>query len=75
MAFGERLHTVVDENKPGEAEQLKGALALLHTEREIIMDIPTWPWRVGTLTGFLSAIVLPIILLFAQIVIERWLGK
>ena len=71
----ERLHQIVDENKPGKAEQLKGALALLHTEREIITDIPTWPWRVGTLTGFLSAIVLPIILLFAQIVIERWLGK
>lgn len=71
----ERLHHYVDESQPEEAERINSALSLLRTERDILTGIPTWPWRAGTLTAFLSALVLPIVLLLVQIAIEKWLGK
>lgn len=71
----EQVHRSIDENRPGEVENLNSALTGLNTEREILTNIPTWPWRAGTLSGFLSAIALPIILLLAQIVIERFLVR
>jgi hypothetical protein len=71
----EQVHHSIDENKPGEVEHLNSALTGLNTEREILTNIPTWPWRAGTLSGFLSAIALPIILLLAQIAIERFLAR
>jgi hypothetical protein len=70
----ERLHHSLDQNEVDEAAQLGNALMGLNTEREILMDISTWPWRTGTMTAFLSAIVLPIVLLLLQIVIQKWLG-
>lgn len=36
---------------------------------------PTWPWRSGKLTGFLSALVLPILLFVIQLGIQKWLSK
>lgn len=71
----EQVHRSIDENRPGEVENLNSALTGLNTEREILTNIPTWPWRAGTLSGFLSAIALPIILLLAQIAIERFLVR
>lgn len=69
-----RLHQSLDQNDLSEIERLNDAIAGLNAEREILVKIPTWPWNTGTLTGFLSAIVLPIILLLLQIVIQKWLG-
>jgi hypothetical protein len=70
----EHLHRYVDENKIEEAEQFSNTLIGLKTEREILTGISTWPWSTDTLTGFLSAIVLPIVLLLVQIAIQKWLG-
>lgn len=70
----ERLHHGLDENELDKMGQLESALAGLTTEREILSRIPTWPWRAGTLTTFLSAIGLPVVLFLIQLVIERWLG-
>lgn len=70
----DNLHRALDKNKTDAAEQLGNTLVGLHTEREILRDISTWPWRTGTLTGFLSAIVLPIALLLIQLGIEKWMG-
>ena len=70
----ERLHRSLDQNEIDEAAQLGNVLTGLNAEREILMDISTWPWRTGTMTAFLSAIVLPIVLLLLQITIQKWLG-
>jgi tetrahydromethanopterin S-methyltransferase subunit F len=70
----ERLHRCLDENKLGEVDQLNSAMTALNAEREVLTRIPTWPWRAGTITGFLSAIVLPIILFLMQLVIGKWFG-
>ena len=71
----DHLHRSLDKNETDTAEQLGNTLVGLHTEREILMNISTWPWRTGTLTGFLSAIVLPIALLLIQLGIEKWIGR
>jgi hypothetical protein len=70
----DRLHHCLDENESGAEEQLYYALTGLQAERDILMGIRTWPWRTATLTGFLSAIGLPIALLLIQIAIQKWLG-
>jgi hypothetical protein len=69
-----RLHHSLDQDEVDEASQIANALMGLNSEREILMDISTWPWRTGTLTAFLSAVFLPIVLLLIQIVIQKWLG-
>lgn len=68
------LHTHIDQNELSEVGQLNNALAGLNTERTILEKIPTWPWRTETLTGFLSAIGLPIILFLIQNILRKWLG-
>lgn len=69
------LHEMLDSKKLENSSQFSDALASLKAEREVLDAIPTWPWRVGTLTGFLSAIVLPIVLFLVQLGIEKWLSK
>ncbi len=46
----------------------------LSAERDILTKIPTWLWRAGMLTGFLSIVVLPIMLFILQLVLARWFG-
>ena len=68
------LHDSLDNQKLENSSHFSDALASLKAERDVLDDIPTWPWRAGTLTGFLSAIVLPIIIFLIQFVVEKWLG-
>lgn len=70
----ERLHRCLDDNELGEVDQINSAMSALSAEREVLTRIPTWPWRTGTLTGFLSAILLPILLFLIQLVLGNWLG-
>ena len=69
-----RLHRSVDENSLQEASLLNDALKGLTTEREILARIPTWPWRPGLFAGFVSIIVLPVVLFLVQFALGRWLG-
>jgi hypothetical protein len=70
-----RLHRCLDENDMGPVTQLKDAMLGLSAERNILTQIPTWPWRAGTLAAFLSATILPIVLFIIQFVISSLLGK
>ena len=53
---------------------INSVLEGLNTERNILEKIGTWPWRTETLTGFLSVIVLPIVLFLIQLAIQKWLN-
>lgn len=68
------LHESLDDKKLENSSHFSDALTSLKAERDVLNDIPTWPWRAGTLTGFLSAIVLPIIIFLIQYAVEKWLG-
>jgi hypothetical protein len=70
-----RLHRSFDDNVLAEVAQLNSAIAGLNAERDILTRIPTWPWRAGMLTGFLSIVVLPIMLFLLQLVLARWFGS
>lgn len=69
-----RLHGYVDNNDLDAVGQLNDALSGLQAEREILQRIPTWPWRAGTLTAFLSAVFLPIVLFLVQLILGTLLG-
>lgn len=69
-----RLHRCLDENDLADVPQLNTALTGLTAERDVLSKIPTWPWRPGTLAGFLSVIVLPIALFVVQLFLSRWLA-
>jgi len=69
-----RLHNYIDQNQLSEVGPLNNALSGLNMERTILEKIPTWPWRTDTLTGFLSATVLPILLFLIQNILRKWLG-
>lgn len=71
----ERLHRSLDENKLAEMDPINKAIASLTAEQSLLKNIPTWPWSSGTLTGFLSAIGLPIIVLLLQTLVQNWLAR
>jgi hypothetical protein len=68
------FHDMLEENRMAEADKHNFAINALVNERSLLTSIPTWPWRAGTLTGFLSAIGLPILLFILQLVIKKYLG-
>ncbi len=70
-----QLHQFLDENKLSDVGQLNEAVSGLIVEREVLNKIPTWPWRAGTLSGFLTATLLPIVLFLIQVVLGRILGE
>ena len=70
----ERLHQCLEKNELDDVDHFSNAIMGMGAERDVLNALPTWPWRPGTLTGFLSAIVVPIVLFLMQFFIEKWLG-
>lgn len=70
-----QLHQRLDQHTLEGIDQYNDALSALQAEREVLNRIPTWPWRTGLLTGFLSALVLPIFLFILQLVLGKLLGE
>jgi hypothetical protein len=70
----ERLHHALEKNEKEDVSHFSNALTALGAEREVLNAIPTWPWRAGTVTGFVSAIILPIVLFLVQLAIQKMLG-
>ena len=53
------------------ADRLNGIINSLDIQRKRVSDIPTWPWRSGTTRLILTAIALPLIMMFLQYFILR----
>lgn len=53
---------------------LQKAAASLTTQRGILEQVSTWPWQAATLRGFVTALLLPVVLRVGQAVLERLLG-
>ncbi len=70
-----RLHRNLDNNELGEIAELNNALTGLNVERDMLVKIPTWPWRSGLFTGFLSVVVLPTVIFLIQLGLGRWVGR
>jgi hypothetical protein len=69
--FG-RLHERVDQDILGDADKLSLQITSLSAERETLARVSTWPWEPATLTGFLTTLVLPVLLWGIQRVMERF---
>ena len=70
----ERLHDALDSDDLARVKEIDTALAGLGSERTVLQGIPTWPWRTATVSGFVSALVLPIALFLVQLALKRLLG-
>lgn len=56
----QQLYRRVDTGELTGIDQLHQLMASLVTTRDVLAKIPTWPWETGTLTGFLTALLLPL---------------
>jgi hypothetical protein len=70
-----RLHQHIDGDSLEEVSRLNDVLKGLTSEREILAKIPTWPWRPGLFAGYLSVIVIPVMLYLIQFALGQWLGS
>ncbi|MBN1402605.1 MAG: hypothetical protein JXA74_17320 [Anaerolineae bacterium] len=73
-AFG-LVHEQVDRRELGSAMEINQLLAALKLERDTLLALPTWPWRPGTLRGFASAVVLPVLIWLLTALLERVLSS
>ncbi len=64
------LNEAIDARATDRVDALDRTIAALRREREVIARLPTWPWSTGTIRGFGSALLLPILLFL----IQRYLG-
>lgn len=67
----ERLHRSLDADHLDEVATIREAVCILVDEREILVKIPTWPWRSTTFVGFVTALIFPIFLVVLQIILEK----
>jgi len=70
----ERLHQALDGDDLGRVKEIDTALGGLASERNVLSAIPTWPWSTATISGFVSALVLPIALFLIQLTLKNLLG-
>ena len=71
-----RIHSAAFEKQDYEdVGGMRTVLSTLREEEQAIQALSTWPWRPGTLTGLLSALFLPVLLLLIREVITRLLGS
>ena len=71
-----RIHSAAFEQQDyQDVGGMRTVLSALREEEQAIQALSTWPWRPGTLTGVLSALLLPVVLLLIREVITRLLGS
>ncbi len=71
QALQEDLYRRVDGASLGGVGDVTSALTGIHATREQINRLPTWPWPPQVLRGFISAILLPVIVFL----ISRYAGN
>lgn len=57
-----------------DADAINKQLSSLVIQRDVIARIPTWPWQPATLRGFVTAVLLPIVLGLALRALDRLLA-
>lgn len=71
----EQIHAaVLDKQGYEHLGEMRTVFSTLREDKETIDALPTWPWRPGTLTGLLSALLLPILLIIVREVLSMLLG-
>lgn len=68
----DQIHSKVREQDNTDMLEAKSAMEALIEERTLIEKISTWPWDTGTIRGFSSTLLLPIVLWFITRLLERY---
>jgi hypothetical protein len=68
------MYRKLDLGDDAAVSQLATPTATLLTIRNEVAHLPTWPWGPGTLTGFLSALLLPLVIWGIQQVLAGLIG-
>jgi hypothetical protein len=66
------LHGRVKAGELHNVDELHVTMASLEIEQSVLTRIPTWPWRSETLRGFITALLLPLLLFVLQFVLEHF---
>jgi hypothetical protein len=61
----------VDARDVTRADGLSKTLASMLQQRDVLAKLPTWPWSAGTLRGFVTAILLPVVVFLIQVLVSR----
>lgn len=69
----DQIHAAIDAGDGPAVTSRNGALSSLIAQRDLVAKVPTWPWSTGALTGFVSAILLPIALFLVQRILSQYL--
>jgi hypothetical protein len=67
-----RLHARVDGENLADADKLSHQLSSVAAEREAIARLSTWPWEGATVTGFVTTLILPVLLWLVQRLLGRF---
>src|SRR5262245_37777397 len=67
-----RLHERVDRGDLSDAEKMNHQIASLVAERQALERVSTWPWEKTTVTGFVTALLLPALLWGMQRLLGRF---
>jgi hypothetical protein len=67
-----RLHARVDGEILTDADKLSHQLSSVAAEREALSRLSTWPWEGATVTGFVTTLILPILLWLVQRLLGRF---
>lgn len=71
----ERIHqAAIEQQDYRDVGGMRTVFSTLVEEKESLQALRTWPWRPGTLTGLLSALFLPIILVVVREIILMIVG-
>ena len=65
------LHDDADGLDLSRADGLSKLLGSAFQEREVLAKLPTWPWQAATLRGFVSALILPVLVYVLARAAER----
>jgi len=68
----EQIHDKVKNQTDTDISEARSTMSALIEERALFEKVSTWPWNTGTIRGFTSTLLLPIVLWFITRLLERY---
>ncbi|MFN2134966.1 MAG: hypothetical protein ACK2UK_03375 [Candidatus Promineifilaceae bacterium] len=72
--FAKFNQSLTEENYAA-ADKLNGMIMSLEIQHNKVSAVPTWPWRPETARIVLTAVALPVLLIFVQFLLQQALGR
>ena len=69
----ELIHSEIDAHDYKDVGKLRDVIDSLKKEKDFIESISSWPWKTSTLTGLLSAIVIPLLIALLSEILSKYI--